>query len=284
MLRLFALFPYPALVKIGKGLGRGIKFISGSRQVVINTNLARCFPEMSSAERARIRDECYGNIGIALVEMAMCWWWPDEKIKPLVEIVGRENVDKVLQSGQGVILLAGHFTSLEISGRLLTQSMPMQVMYRTQSNELFDSYLYTRRCSYFEHTISRKNTRQMIKGIKNLIPTWYAPDQDFSREKNVFAPFMGIQAATITAGSRIAQATGGAMIPFFTKRKEDGSGYLLTFEPPLENFPGESDLADATAINASIEKYARLYPEYYVWIHQRFKTRPPGEPPFYPPR
>ncbi len=71
------------------------------------------------------------------------------------------------------------------------------------------------------------------------------------------------------------------MLPYYPERKKDGSGYILWIEPPLEYFPSGDDLKDAGAVNQSIEKYVRLYPENYIWIHQRFKTRPPGEAPFY---
>ena len=282
LLRVAALFPYRAQLSMGAILGKIIQYLSSSRRRVIDINLQLCFPEKSQLERDKIRNVCYQNIGIALLEMAMCWWWSEQRLKPLVEIRGREHIDAVLESGRGVILLTGHFTSLEIGGRLFTLSIPLQVMYRTQKNRLFDSYLYTRRNSYYENTISRKNTRQMIKGIKNLIPTWYAPDQNFPNERNVFAPFMGVQTATISAGSRLAQSSGGAMLPFYPERKKDGSGYIIWIEPPLEDFPSGDDLKDATAINASIEKSVRRNPEQYMWIHKRFKTRPAGEPVIYP--
>jgi KDO2-lipid IV(A) lauroyltransferase len=129
--------------------------------------------------------------------------------------------------------------------------------------------------------VSRKNTRQLIRGIRQKLPTWYAPDQDFRRERNVFAPFLGVPAATITAGSRLAQASGAAMLPYYPERKRDGSGYVLRIGPPLENFPSGDDVADAAAINRSIGEYVRLHPENYMWIHKRFKTRPPGEEPLY---
>ena len=282
LLRVVTLFPYRMQLFMGRILGKLIKYLSNSRRRVVDINLKLCFPEKSQLERDNIRDGCYQNIGIALLEMAMCWWWPVHRLKPLVEIRGKEHIDAVLQSGRGVILLTGHFTSLEIGARLFTLSMPLQAMYRTQKNRLFDSYLYTRRNSYLENTISRKNTRQMIKGIKNLVPTWYAPDQNFHNEKNVFAPFMGIQTATISAGSRLAQSTGGAMLPFYPERKKDGSGSIIWIEAPLKNFPSGDDLMDATAINASIEKFVRLNPEQYLWNQKRFKTRPPGEPAIYP--
>ncbi len=281
LLRIIAFLPFRGQILLGKLLGKAIQYLSGSRQRIVDINLVHCFPEYSAKQRKAIKSRCYKNIGISLLEMSMCWWWPEDKLKPLVEIRGKEHIDAVLASGRGVILLTGHFTSLEIGARLLALFMPVQVMYRTQKNRLFDSYLYTRRNSYFVNTVSRKNTRQLIKGIKNQIPTWYAPDQDFRYERNVFAPFFGVETATITASSRMAKSSGGAMLPFYPERKKDGSGYILWIEPPLDNFPSEDDLQDASRINASIEKFAQQHPGHYMWIHRRFKSRPQGESDFY---
>ena len=281
-LRLASLLPYRAALTAGRLLGRLLFLIAGSRQQIVDTNLARCFPQKSLEERNRIKLECYRNLGISLIETAMCWWWSADKLKSLVEIEGREHLDAVLDSGHGAILLTGHYTSLEIGGRLLTLFMPLQGMYRTQRNPMFDSYLYTRRHSYLVDIVSRKYTRQLIRGIRKQVPTWYAPDQNFKRERNVFAPFLGIATATISASSRLAKASNAVMLPYYPERKKDGSGYLLHIGAPLENVPSDDEVADATAINHSIETWVREFPENYMWIHQRFKTRPPGEPPFYP--
>ena len=211
----------------------------------------------------------------------MVWGWSAQKQESLVEIRGREHLDAALASGRGAILLTGHYTSLEIGGRLLTLFMPLQGLYRTQRNAMLDSYLYTRRHSYLVDIVSRKNTRQLIKGIRKQIPTCYAPDQDFTSERNVFAPFMGIAAATISASSRMAQAGNAAMLPYYPERKHDGTGYLLHIGAPLDDFPSGDEITDATAINKSIENWVRIFPENYMWILKRFKTRPPGEAPFY---
>ena len=282
LMRLLSLLPYRAELLIGRLLGRLMSVLSSRRNRIVDINLAHCFPQKDRRERDRIKAACYQNIGISLVEMAMCWWWKAAQLEALVEIEGREHLDAALESGRGVILLTGHFSSLEIGARLLALFVPVQVMYRTQRNDLFDSYLFTQRSRYFVNTVSRKNTRQLIRGINNKIPTWYAPDQDFRRERNVFAPFMDISAATITASSRLARASGAEMIPFYPERKKDGSGYILHLDAPLRNFPSGDDFNDASAVNQSIEKYVRLYPENYIWVHRRFKTRPPGEAPFYP--
>ena len=281
LLRLTVLLPYPYILKIGRLLGRLIQRLSGKRQRIVDINLQLCFPDKSAAERSLIKDKSYQNLGISLLEMAMCWWWKPEQLKPLVEIRGLEHIQASLDNKKGVILLSGHFTSLEIGGRLLALFTPFQVMYRTQKNVLFDSYLFTKRDSYFVQTISRKNTRKLIKGLRSGVPTWYAPDQDFANERNTFAPFFGVPTATITASARLAESGNAVMLPFYPERKADGSGYILWIKPPLENFPSSDELADTTAINASIEQFVVQNPDQYMWVHKRFKTRPTGEPRIY---
>lgn len=277
VLRLIAMLPYQTQLMIGRWIGKLVQIAPRSRQHVVDTNLRHCLPDLNESERHRIRNQCYMNIGILVTEMSMCWWWSETRLRNMVEIRGQKHIDAAFMSQRGVILLTGHFTSLEIGARLLALYMPVQVMYRTQKNQLFDHYLYHKRSQYFTHTVSRKNTLKLIKGIKKQIPTWYAPDQDFRAERNVFAPFMGVQAATITASSRLAQVSNSVMLPFYPERKTDGSGYILRIEPPLENFPSGDDKADAAQINASIEKFIREQPGNYMWIHKRFKTRPNGE-------
>ena len=93
---------------------------------------------------------------------------------------------------------------------------------------------------------------------------------------------MEIPAATIVASSRLAQATNAAMLPYYPERKADGTGYRLHIEAPLQNFPSDDEVEDASAINHSIETWVRAFPDNYMWINKRFRTRPPGEAPFYP--
>ncbi len=281
LLRLATLFPYAFHVRLGRLLGRLIHRLAGNKERIVDTNLKLCFPQKSIEERNDIKNRTYENYGISLLELAMCWWWKAARLKPLVEVRGLEHVEKCLKNKQAVILLSGHFTSLEIGGRLLALNLPFQAMYRTQKNPFFDSYLYTKRMSYLFDVISRKNTRRILMGIRSLVPTWYAPDQDFARERNVFAPFFGVPTATITASSRLAASGNAAMLFFYPERKPDGSGYILWIEPPMDNFPSGDEVVDATAVNAAIEQFVIKNPDQYMWMHPRFKTRPEGEPGIY---
>ena len=281
LLRLVTLLPYSVHLRMGRFLGRFLLFMAGKKEYIVDTNLALCFPEKSSAERDSIKRESYQNFGISLMELAMCWWWSEQRLQPLVEVRGMEHIEKCRDQKQPVILLSGHFTSLEVGGRLLALHLPFQAMYTVQKNPFFDSFLFSKRKSYLKDMISRKNTRRLIKGIRSLVPTWYAPDRNFARERNVFAPFFGTPVATITATSRLAKAANAAVLTYYPERKQDDSGYILWIGPPLEDFPGDDDLFDATRVNRSIETYVLQNPGQYMWMHPRFKTRPPGEPAIY---
>lgn len=280
-LRLVTLFPYAFHIRVGRYLGLLLLLMAGKKQHIVDTNLKLCFPDKSSTERDVIKRQSYENFGISVMELAMCWWWKAARLKPLVEVRGIEHIEKCLEKKQAVILLSGHFTSLEIGGRLLALRLPFQAMYTVQKNPFFDSLLFSKRRGYLADMISRKNTRKMIKGIRSLIPTWYAPDQNFPRERNVFAPFFGVPAATITATSRLSESGRAVVLPYYPERKPDDSGYILWISPALEDFPSRDELVDATRVNASIETFVLQSPSQYMWMHARFKTRPPGEPGIY---
>jgi Kdo2-lipid IVA lauroyltransferase/acyltransferase len=90
----------------------------------------------------------------------------------------------------------------------------------------------------------------------------------------VFAPFFGVPASTITATHQLARLTGAAVVPFFHRR--DGDRYLLRVAEPLADFPSDDPVADSARVNAAIEAMVREAPSQYLWIHKRFKRRPPG--------
>ena len=103
ILRAIALLPYPGQVSLGKILGKILKSLSPSRQRIVDINLQLCFPEKSVAERNKIKNASFQNLGVALLEMSMCWWWSEDRLRSLVEIRGREHIEAVLDSGRGVV-------------------------------------------------------------------------------------------------------------------------------------------------------------------------------------
>jgi KDO2-lipid IV(A) lauroyltransferase len=282
LLRLTVMLPYRPAIAVGRLLGRVSLLLLPTRKRIARTNIDLCFPELDETRRDEIVRRCFDNIGIAVIEMGMGWWWPRERLQSMAEFEGLEHLDRAIAQGRGAVLITGHFTSLEIGGWILNYARPLQAMFRKQRNPLFDAYLNWKRSRSLVAALPRDNLRAMIRGIRSGgHPTWYAPDQDFKSERTVFAPFFGVPASTLTASARIAQATGAPFLPYAPYRKPDGKGYLIRIDPPIEGFPIGDELADATRLNAELERQIRFSPDQYMWMHQRFKSRPPGEPPVY---
>ena len=279
---LVAQLPYRMQMAIGRTLGRGMALLARKRRRIAEINLGLCFPELSETERKALLKDHFRSLGMGIVETAMSWWTPESKLRPLAHIEGLEHLQAALARGKGVILLSGHFTSLEIGGRLLVLFTPFHVLYRRHKNPLFDAVMKRARERNFDKAIPREDMRGMLRSLKNNMPVWYAADQDYGREKSVFAPFFGIRAATITATSRLAHASGAAVVPFFQQRLKDGSGYLLQIYPALTDIPGATQETDTARINSILEDHIRQAPENYLWVHRRFKTRPKDEPNLYP--
>jgi KDO2-lipid IV(A) lauroyltransferase len=122
----------------------------------------------------------------------------------------------------------------------------------------------------------KEDLRRTVRCMKAGGTIWYAPDQDMRGKDVVFAPFFGIPAATITATHHLARLSGAKVIPFFHRRL-DGGGYAIRLEAALDDFPGGDVEQDTARVNAVIERMVREAPTQYLWMHKRFKTRPPGE-------
>lgn len=273
--------PFGMQIRVGRGLGHLLRAFGGRRKRITQTNIDLCFPELTPQERARITRENFAAMGIAILEMGMSWWVSERRLRRLVTIEGLENLEHALQAGHGAILLSAHFTTMEIGGRLLSMFAPFQVLYREHKNAAMEYVISRGRNKFTHRAILRDNLLGMRRSLRNNIPVWYAPDQDFGIGKGVFVPFFGIPAATITATSTLAKMAGSPVVPFYQTRLPGGRGYRLRLLPALDDFPGEDIETDTRRINAVLESLIREQPEQYLWAHRRFKTRPEGMEPVY---
>ncbi|MBD8090016.1 lipid A biosynthesis lauroyl acyltransferase [Pseudomonas fluorescens] len=286
LLWLITQLPYRALLTIGRLLGAGMYRVAADRRRIAARNLELCFPEKSAKERKRLLKENFASTGIAFFEMAMSWWWPKARLARLAHVEGLEHLKQAHLDGKGVILMALHFTTLEIGAALLGQKHTIDGMYREHGNPLFD---FIQRRGRERHNldslaVERDDVRGMLKLLRSGRAIWYAPDQDYGAKQSIFVPLFGIQAATVTATSKFARLGKALVMPFTQERLADGSGYRLVIHPPLTDFPGESDEVDCLRINQWVEASVRECPEQYLWTHRRFKSRPPGEAKLYEPR
>jgi KDO2-lipid IV(A) lauroyltransferase len=283
-MRLAIRLPYRLQLGIGRRLGNLFRRFSPYRRTIVRTNLELCFPELTVRGRQQLEDRFFDSLGMTLVETAAGLWAPDSFFDKLGTITGLEHLESARQQGTGVLLLSGHFCSLDFAGRILMNHVPACFTYQELRNRLSDKVAKQAREKNCKLLIHRHDLRGFIRALKSGEIVWYAPDQSQGRKNSVFAPFFGIPANTLTATTRLAKLTGAAVLPFLIQRLPDARGYALTIQPALENFPGESEVADATRFNALIESQVRANPEQYLWIHRRFKGRPQGEPKLYPPK
>ena len=281
LLWLVALLPYRVLMLLGRGLGALMYRLARSRREIAARNLELCFPELSAAERERLLRENFASTGMTFFEMAISWWWPAARLRRLGKVEGLEHLLQAQADGQGVILMALHFTTLEMGGGLLALQHDMYGMYRAHKNPLFDFVQRNGREQRLLGVIERDDVRGMLKLLRAGGVVWYAPDQDYGAQRSVFVPLFGVPAATVTATSKFARMGRAQVIPFTQQRLPDGQGYRLVIHPPLADFPTDSEEADCLRVNQWIEQAISACPEQYLWAHRRFKTRPEGEPKLY---
>ncbi len=271
---LAAQLPYSIQLWVGKQIGTLAFHLLKNKRHVAQVNVQLCFPELSEGEQAQLVKETFHSVGRGIIDAGFSWWGSDNRLHALTHIEGIEHVTKAFEEGKGILLLGAHYTSLLMCGRLMAYEVPFNAVAKRAHNPLFDSVLNYYRRKHFAGLINHTNMRGMLKALKKNQACWYAPDQDLGYESTVFAPFMGMPAATLTATARIARATHCAIIPIDFERLPGTQGYRVRFRAALENFPTGDDVADAGTINAVIEEQVRRIPNQYLWIHRRFKSQP----------
>lgn len=255
--------------------------LAGRRREIAERNLQRCFPQWSDEQRAKVTRETFACVARMIVEMAWCWSGPMSRFRRIGTVHGLEHLRDAEARGKGVLLVTGHFTCLEIGGRIILDHVDFGGVYRPLKSEVMEWYQTRGRLRYADFMISKRNARQAVKILRGGGTVWYAPDQDFGRDQSTFAPFFGIETATLKATHRLPAMTGCAVVPMFPRFSRATGRYEVQVLPALENYPSDDEAADLARINALIESAIREAPEQYWWIHRRFKTRPEGEPDFY---
>lgn len=279
---LIARLPQRALMWLGRRLGALVRRIPSERRRIAAANIALCFPELDAAARASLLDANLRDIGLMLVEFALGWMGSDRRIAAIpTRLEGLEHLEAARAQGKGVLLVGGHFSHLELCARLVSRRIRIAGMYRRMDSDVFEWVVLRARLDYADAMFEKDDIRGTVKYLRGGGTLWYAPDQDMRSKDTVFAPFFGVPAATITATHHLARMSGALVIPFFHRRLPDGEGYALRLGAPLEGFPGADAAADTARVNACIEQMVREAPEQYLWVHKRFKTRPPGTPAVY---
>jgi lipid A biosynthesis lauroyl/palmitoleoyl acyltransferase len=282
LLYLTTLLPYRGILLLGRVFGGLGFYLLPQRRRIMRTNMRLIYPDLDESAIRQLVKQCFYSASLMPFEMIWAWWGSDKKLQPLVRFEGLENLEAAAAQDKGVLLLGSHFSTLEIQGRFMAFKVDnLYPTYKPAHNSLFELVMTHSRRHMNKGLVDSSDMRGILKLLKQKQIIWYAPDQDFGSERSVFAPFMGIQTATLTMTARLAKVSGAPMLPLSCERLPGAQGYVMRIGPPLADFPSGDDVKDATAINAAIEYQVQRVPEQYLWGHRRFKTRPRGEKQLY---
>lgn len=273
--------PLGMLFPLGKHLGRIAFRFWGRRRRIAEINLRLCFPELDAPEVTALARRSFEAVTLGVLEFCVAWLNPLRDLRGRMKIVGAEHFRAAMAQERGVVLLGAHFGCLDIVSQALADLGRIDVMYRYNKNPVLERVqLYGRR-HYYRGVIERQDTRAVLQALKEGRAVWYAADQDYGAKHSVFAPFFGVEAATIAATGRFAGLNGSPVVMLSHHRSYDERSWTIEFSPPIEGFPSGDDRQDACRINQVMEAEIRKHPEQYLWLHRRFKTRPAGEPGLY---
>jgi Kdo2-lipid IVA lauroyltransferase/acyltransferase len=260
-----------------------------SRRRIALTNLKLCFPQKTETERVAIVREHLRAYVQAALEHGFLWNASAQAIRDYVTLHDehewrkfREGADAE-KNPRAVIWLCPHFIGLDAAAIRLSIDNVACSMYSAQSNPDIDTLMYEGRTRFNPSTIVARTEgiKPVIRAMKKGLPFYYLPDMDFGARESVFVPFFGVNAATLTAVSRLAKLTNAVIVPVIVTQRPRMKGYDVRFYPALENFPSGDDVADAKRINELVESHVLQNIPQYLWTHKRFKTRPEGEPSVY---
>jgi Kdo2-lipid IVA lauroyltransferase/acyltransferase len=278
LLYLVVQLPYSMLCRLGRGLGHLARVVLKRRVSVARRNLELCFPELTATQRETLLKNNFESVGMGLLETGIAWFWPNKRIKKWFRYSGIEHLHQLMDDNRGILLVGVHFLTLELGARAIGQLHPGIGVYRPNNNPLLD-WLQTRgRMRSNKGMLDRNDLKGMIRALKNADMIWYAPDHDYGPKASIFAPFFAVPEAASTKGSyMLIKSCKPAVLLFIPQRLPNNQGYQLSFFPDASALiPSTDEVATATEMNKLVEQAIRVAPEQYMWLHRRFKTRPPG--------
>jgi Kdo2-lipid IVA lauroyltransferase/acyltransferase len=275
--------PRPLARAVGISLGQLVLLLHFRLRQVGMHNLAMAMPEKSRRERARILRGVFTSLGRQLAEACLFPRYTKENASKVVVYDGFENYDRAVARGKGVLFLTAHFGGWELSA--FTHSLHghwMHVVMRPMDNPYLDELIRRYRTMHGNTTVAKDDfVRGLLAAMKAGEVVGILMDTNMTPPQGVFVDFFGIPACTASGLARIALRTDAAVVPTFTLWDPALGKYRLRFDPAVNLIRTGNDDADITANTALftkiIEEYVRRYPEQWLWVHRRWKTRPEGE-------
>jgi Kdo2-lipid IVA lauroyltransferase/acyltransferase len=281
------LLPRPIARGIAIALGLAVYVVHRRLRRVGMRNLQLAFPEMSRRDRRRILRREFISLGRQLAEFCLFPRYAPDNISQVVIYDGFENFERALARGKGVLFLTGHLGAWEISAFAHSlHGHPLAIVMRSLDNPYVDNLLQRYRTLHGNRTVDKDDfVRGLLSAMRAGETVGILMDTNMTPPQGVFVDFFGIPACTASGLARIALRTDAAVVPGFSLWDSKLRKYILRFDPAVELIRTGDDPADLIANTAKftriIEEYVRRYPDQWLWVHRRWKTRPESQPPLY---
>jgi Kdo2-lipid IVA lauroyltransferase/acyltransferase len=281
--------PAPAAYRAGRAMGKLAYLLAGGLRRTGSINLRLAFPEKTDEERTQLLRETFDSLGRLLGFFSQFSSRSREELKQLIEVQGLENLERAKAvHGNRLILFTGHLGAWELTSfGLSLVNHPFTFLVRRLDNPRIEELVDRVRKKFGNETIDKLSAaRSMLKILRSgETPLGLLPDLNTLDDEAIFVDFMGVPAATTFVVAKLALRMKTPLVPVFAPWSEEKGKYLLIVEPliPVETTGDEeADVRQLTIkLTQRIENKIRQYPGQWLWIHRRWKIRPPGEPPIY---
>ncbi|HEY0759425.1 MAG TPA: lysophospholipid acyltransferase family protein [Acidisarcina sp.] len=259
-----------------------LRFVPRLRRVGLR-NLQLAFPDKPEEERELILSGLYRNLGWLLAEFCQMPRYTVEEARSFVRYEGLQHYLTAREAGKGVLILTGHLGAWELSSFFHSlMGYPMSMVIRRLDNPAVDDLVNGIRCLHGNRVLHKNEfARGLLSAMRAGETVGILMDTNMTPPQGVFVDFFGRPACTASGMARVAGKTGAAVLPGFMLWEAHEGKYVLHFGEPLRLISTGDDEADAVANTAlftrTIEDYIRRYPEQWLWVHRRWKTRPEGE-------
>ena len=274
--------PLETSMRFGGSLGKFIAARFPKLRKTARRNLEIALPELSAAEHEKIIDGTFQSLGRHLGFVAHFKKFKHEDVRDLIEVVGKERLDRAAAAGRGIIFFTGHFGSWEVFNLLAPAfGYGMNILVRRIDNPLLENFVDKMRTRFGSVTLDKtKSARTMFRILKKGQILGILADLNVQEKEGTFVDFFGVPASTTTSIAKLALATNAIVMPAFAVWEKSKNKYVVYLESPVEYNSGDNSDKNVRELTQKItkivEKYVRRYPDQWLWIHKRWNTRPEG--------
>jgi Kdo2-lipid IVA lauroyltransferase/acyltransferase len=286
-LKILGLLPRSVARFVGAAFARAAFFFRAPLRRTAMFNLTLAFPDWSDARRRQVVRGMVRQVGWMVGEFAQFPKYTRQNIERIVICDGFENFDAARRRGKGVLFLTGHMSAWELAPFAhALYGHPLHFLVRPVANLRVNALIDGYRCRSGNRPIEKnRSARAILKVLADGGTVGILADHNTIPEESVFVDFFGIPASTTSGLARLALRTDAAVVPGFLSWDAGRRKYRLRFQPAVElarTDDEEADVVENTArFTRIIENYIRAYPDQWLWVHKRWKTRPPGQEPIY---